>query len=160
MPIFNGILFFDDPTREVLQLYTNALLTNLGRFFFSNLYPTWPNVVVSPANRFIAETSKFGDNASTITPAFTPDSTQLAFTSGAFALPLGNFIQSNLSAFTLIIPLLPPSINVCKVEALLLAFLLFAHKWSKTRLYVFINNTIAYSGLKTTHFRRPLNILF
>lgn len=157
LPIFNGILFFDDPTREVFQLYTNASLIGLGGFFFSGFYPTWPDVVVSQADAFIAKTSNFRDTASTITPAPTPDSTQSASTSAALALPLANSTQSNPSAFTLAAPLLP-SINVFEVEALLLAFQLSAYKWSKTHLIVFINSTTAYSGLKTTRLRGPSNI--
>ena len=36
LPKFNGILFFNDPSRRVIQLYTDACLKGLGGFFYNN----------------------------------------------------------------------------------------------------------------------------
>lgn len=57
LPTFNGVLFFDDPTRDTFQLYTDASLTGLGGFFFHGAAATWPNVRVSQSDAFVAKTS-------------------------------------------------------------------------------------------------------
>ncbi len=50
-----------------------------------------------------------------------------------------------------------PSINVHKVEAILLAFQIWAPRWSKQRLRVFTEITIAFSGLFEFTLKGPPN---
>lgn len=35
LPTFNGVIFFDDQTRDVFQIYTDASLIGLGSFSFT-----------------------------------------------------------------------------------------------------------------------------
>ncbi len=50
-----------------------------------------------------------------------------------------------------------PTINVQEVEAILLAFQIWAEKWSDQRLRVFIDSTIAHSGLREFNLKGPSN---
>ncbi len=50
-----------------------------------------------------------------------------------------------------------PSINVHEVEATLLAFQIWAEKWSSQRLRVFTDSTNAHSGLREFTLKGPLN---
>ncbi len=51
-----------------------------------------------------------------------------------------------------------PSINVYEVEAILLAFQIWAEKWSGQRLRVFTDSTNAHSGLRKFTFKSPPNV--
>lgn len=50
-----------------------------------------------------------------------------------------------------------PSINVHEIEAILLAFQLWAPRWSKQRLRVFTDSTTAFSGLREFTLKSPPN---
>ncbi len=52
-----------------------------------------------------------------------------------------------------------PSINVQEVEAILLAFHIWAEKWSGQRLRVFTDSITAHSGLREFTLKGPLNAL-
>lgn len=75
LPTFNGVLFLDDPTRDVFQLYTDASLTGLGGFFFRGSEANWPDVHVSQSDAFLAKTSNL------MRPGITEDPSSVAPTS-------------------------------------------------------------------------------
>ena len=116
LPTFNGVLFFDDPTRDVFQLYTDASLTGLGGFFFGS-EANWPDVRVSQSDAFLAKSSNL------TRPRITEDPSSVALTT-----------QSNIAPATSAArpeePIHPQTlnINVFEVKAILLAFQLFARK--------------------------------
>ena len=45
LPTFNGILFFDDPKRETVQVYTDASSQGMGGFFYANGTLLWKDAV-------------------------------------------------------------------------------------------------------------------
>lgn len=136
LPTFNGVLFFDDPTQEVFQLYIDASLLGLRGFFHARDTSMWPEVAINQSEAFISKTPNFRGASSSVIPPSAPAPTQ----SYLVAPPL---------AAGLLSPTIP-SINVFEVEAILLAFQLFFHTGSKCCLIISTNNTTAYSGMTTS----------
>ena len=99
LPKFNGVLFFDDSSRQVNQLYTDACTKGLGGFFYADASTFWTKAEIRQENAFIAP----------ITEAH--------------------------------------HINIHELEAVLLAFRLWAPRWTRTRLIIYTDNTVAFSGL-------------
>lgn len=52
-----------------------------------------------------------------------------------------------------------PSINVHKVEAILLAFQIWAPKWQKQRFKVYTDSIMTFSGLREYTLKGPANAL-
>ena len=50
-----------------------------------------------------------------------------------------------------------PSINVHEIEAILLAFQIWASNWQRQRVKVYTDSTTAFSGLQNFTFKGPLN---
>lgn len=116
LPRFNGVLFFDNATRPVSQLYTDASLIGLGGFTLQHPTLTWPLIPINQEDAFTAKVIN-------TTTAYQP----------------------------------PISINVFEVQAILLAFKLFASRWKTHRVVVYTDSTTAYLGLKSNRLRGPPN---
>lgn len=101
----------------------------------------WPGVWVSQSNVFLAKTSH---------PKRIEDIKNL--------IPIPNITQSVATILDLIqvfntsILLQMLNINIFKVEAILLCFQLFLHKWKKACLIIFTDSITVYSELTTAYF--------
>ncbi len=93
LPMYNGVLFFDNRNRVSQNLYTDACFYGLGGFYFEGRQ-VWEQVKVNQSDAFCAIVQEK-------------------------ALPANRKMKKNLD---------DPSINVHKVEAILLAFQIWAEK--------------------------------
>ncbi len=124
LPIYNGVLFFDNRNRVTQTLYTDACLYGLSGFYFEGRQ-AWEQVKVNQSDAFCAIVERK-------------------------SLPASRKIKKNPDN---------PSINIHKVEAILLAFQIWAEKWSGQRLRVFTDSTTAHSGLREFTLKGPPNLL-
>lgn len=79
--------------------------------------------------------------------------------SEAFVAQISNYANIYQPGPTVFLdPKDPILINVFEVQAILLAFQLFASRWRYCKIIIYTNSITAFSGLKTNHLRRSPNV--
>lgn len=159
LPEFNGVLFFDDPTRTEHHLYGDASSIGLSGFHFTTDSPAVlrnppPSLPSSPAPlEVLSEASPTFLEGLQSNPMCSPPS----WVTAAPRLPIANSYASRVAknSRNATGKRTPDHINVLELRAILFSFERWAHIWKSQRVVVFTDNSAAFYGLRKGSIRGP-----